>query len=276
MMIIKTLVENFSVSKEFGSEHGLSLYIETKNDKILFDVGATNLFSKNARKMNVNIAEIDYLIISHGHYDHGGGLDAFLLANSKATIYINEKAFDEYFAKRDGGKIEYIGLDRRLKENPRIRLIKDNIAITPTVKILTNIIKKVPLPKANEGLLAKVGDELVADQFLHEQVVVIVKGDQSILLTGCAHSGIANILEHYFKATNYYPNYVFGGFHLAGRCPNNLEDPAAIQNLAKYLLNTGAQFYTCHCTGLEAYEDLRHIMGEKIVYLKTGSMIEIK
>jgi mRNA degradation ribonuclease J1/J2 len=72
-MIIKTLVENTALSKNFGSEHGLSLYIEANSHKILFDVGASELFLENAKKLNVDISEVDYLIISHGHYDHGGG-----------------------------------------------------------------------------------------------------------------------------------------------------------------------------------------------------------
>ena len=76
-MIIKTLVENTSISKDFGNEHGLILYIETNALKILFDVGASELFLENAKKLDVNISDIDYLIISHGHYYHGGGLRMF-------------------------------------------------------------------------------------------------------------------------------------------------------------------------------------------------------
>lgn len=76
-MIIKTLVENTSISKDFGNEHGLSLYIETNALKNLFDVGASELFLKNAEKLGVNITDVDFLVISHGHYDHGGGLRMF-------------------------------------------------------------------------------------------------------------------------------------------------------------------------------------------------------
>ena len=87
VMIIKTLVENTSLSKDFGSEHGLSLYIETKDSKILFDVGASELFLENAKKLNVDISNVDYLIISHGHYDHGGGLRGFLCKNTKLRYF---------------------------------------------------------------------------------------------------------------------------------------------------------------------------------------------
>ena len=68
-MIIKTLAENTSLTEDFGNEHGLSLYIETKGHKILFDVGASNLFLQNAQKLGVNISDVDFLVISHGHYE---------------------------------------------------------------------------------------------------------------------------------------------------------------------------------------------------------------
>jgi len=99
-MIIKTLVENTALSKDFGSEHGLSLYIETNGRKTLFDVGASGLFLKNAIKMNVNIPDVDYLIISHGHYDHGGGLKVFLRENTKAEVFLHRLAFEKYYALR--------------------------------------------------------------------------------------------------------------------------------------------------------------------------------
>jgi 7,8-dihydropterin-6-yl-methyl-4-(beta-D-ribofuranosyl)aminobenzene 5'-phosphate synthase len=91
VMLIKTLVENTSISKDFGSEHGLSLYVETKKHKILFDVGASDLFLQNAKKLNVNIADVDFLVISHGHYDHGGGLKTFLKENTKAEVFLHHK-----------------------------------------------------------------------------------------------------------------------------------------------------------------------------------------
>ncbi len=90
-MLIKTLVENTSLSKDFGSEHGLSLYIETQNHKILFDVGASDLFLQNAKKLDVNIADVDFLAISHGHYDHGGGLKTFLEENTKAEVFLRKR-----------------------------------------------------------------------------------------------------------------------------------------------------------------------------------------
>lgn len=110
-MIIKTLVENTSISEKLGGEHGLSLYIETKKHKLLFDTGASALFAENARKMKVDLSEVDLAVISHGHYDHGGGLKAFVNINSKAKIYLNQKSFEKYYSNRSNGEKVYIGLD---------------------------------------------------------------------------------------------------------------------------------------------------------------------
>lgn len=90
-MIVTTLVENSSLSKEYKKKHGLCLNIKTKNHNILFDLGPDDTFIENAKKLNIEIKDIDIVIISHGHKDHGGGLETFLKYNSKAKIYINKK-----------------------------------------------------------------------------------------------------------------------------------------------------------------------------------------
>ena len=82
-MIVKVLSENTTSSEKFESEHGLSLYIETGTHKVLFDTGSSDLFAKNAEKMGVDIASVDLAVISHGHYDHGGGLKTFLGINNR-------------------------------------------------------------------------------------------------------------------------------------------------------------------------------------------------
>ena len=91
-MIITVLSENLTSSDKLGSEHGLSLYIETETHKILFDTGASGLFAENAGKLGVDLAKVDLAVISHGHYDHGGGLKTFLGINNRAKIYLHQMA----------------------------------------------------------------------------------------------------------------------------------------------------------------------------------------
>jgi 7,8-dihydropterin-6-yl-methyl-4-(beta-D-ribofuranosyl)aminobenzene 5'-phosphate synthase len=105
-MKIITLVENTSISDAYETEHGLSIYIETKAHKLLFDLGASHFFAENAAKMGIDLTAVDTAVISHGHRDHGGGLKKFMDLNSRADIYVNKSAFEKHFNKKQGGRKE--------------------------------------------------------------------------------------------------------------------------------------------------------------------------
>ncbi len=274
-MIIKALSENTAVSDEFGSEHGLSLYIETAEKKFLFDVGASPLFLKNAEKLGVNIADIDFLVISHGHYDHGGGLRAFLQKNSDAVVYLHHMAFEKHYAVRPNGEMEYIGLEEDLKKNSRIVPTLESTNISEGIRLFSNVSRREPVPASNNGLLAEHDGLVAADSFSHEQNLVIEEGGKTLLVTGCAHNGIVNILEHFNYLTGHMPDYVIGGFHLYSRASGGNEDHETLDGISKYLMGTKAKFFTCHCTGLVPYSRLKAGMGDRIDYLSAGSTIII-
>lgn len=269
-MIIKALVENTSISEDYGSEHGFSLYIETKNHKLLFDVGAGSLFLENAEKLDVNIADIDYLVISHGHYDHGGGLKAFLEHNKKAEVFLHQQAFEKHYALRRNGNLEYIGLEEELKQNRQIILTSDRFFISKEIQVFSNIVQRGPRPASNSGLHTEHNGQIMDDTFAHEQNLVVEEEGKTLLVTGCAHNGILNILEHFHHLKGRMPDYVIGGFHLSSRSGGN-EDPDTIDRIGKYLMDTKAKYYTCHCTGIEPYKRLKSVMGESIDYLSAGS-----
>lgn len=273
-MIIKTLIENIPLNKDFASEHGLSLHIETEGTKILFDTGASHLFLENAKKLDVNIAEVDYLIISHGHYDHGGGLQTFLQVNHTAEIFLHEQAFEKHYALRSNGKTEYIGLNKELKGHKQVVLTSDRFFINKGIQVFSNITQTAPPPESNKGLLKEQEGDRVQDTFAHEQNLIIEEGELSLLITGCAHNGIINILQHYYQIKGRMPKVVIGGFHLSSRFEEGLEEEA-LGKIAEYLLESKAKFYTCHCTGIKAYTYLKQIMHEHIEYLPSGSQIII-
>lgn len=273
-MIIKTLVDNNSISENFKSEHGLSVYIETKGLKILFDTGASPLFLENANKLGVDISGIDILIISHGHYDHGGGIQTFLSKNQKAKVYIHLLAFEEYYSLRQNDNLEYIGLCKSLKGNNQIIFTEKKYNINNNIEIFSNVLQKAPLPISNQTLFKKEKNQIILDTFEHEQNLVIKENDKTLLLVGCAHNGIINILSHFNSLYGYMPDYVIGGFHLSSKTSGD-ESQESIENLAKYLLTTGATFYTGHCTGLGPYKILKTIMKDKVNYISAGSILKL-
>lgn len=274
-MIIKTLMENTSISDEYKSQHGLSLYIETNKHKLLFDLGANGLFVDNAKKMNIDLSAVDLVIISHGHYDHGGGLKEFLKVNSMAKIYLNQKAFEKHYANRANGEKANIGLDEGLIPNDRFIFVGNRMVIDDELELFSNVKGSTLNPSGNQDLFMERDNLLIQDDFAHEQNLIIKEGAKTLLVAGCAHNGIVNIIEHLSSVVNYSPDYVIGGFHLYNRSADECEEPSIVRQIGEFLKNTRSKYYTCHCTGIESYKILKEIMGDKIEYLATGSQLII-
>ncbi len=275
-MLITNLIDNISNNPKLRSEHGLSYYIETKNHKLLFDCGQGCAFIDNAKELNIDLNQIDTVVISHGHYDHGGGLDEFLKINNHAKIYLNKQAFNTFYSKKSSTEIKYIGLDKKLKYHPQIELVTGETFVIDENLALYSKINQITLsPLGNQVLIEKRGTQIQEDQFLHEQSLVIREGDTCVLMAGCAHNGIVNIINQISKRSQLSLNYVFGGFHLYNLTQDSYEDDSRIMEIAHALLKTNATFFTGHCTGYKAYELLKIIMHDKIEYNFVGNVKEI-
>lgn len=274
-MIIKALVENTSISENIKPEHGLSLYIETGGRKVLFDMGKSSLFIKNAEEMGVRLQDVDIAVISHGHYDHGGGLAGFLEVNNKAHIYAHETAFEPHLVRRDGIRTEDIGLDRELKGNPRIVFTGDGLEIDGGLELFSKTDGERLKSESNKVLLMQEGQELVPDSFRHEQNLIITEGGKHLLLTGCSHRGIVNIVDQFIRIKGRAPDFVIGGFHLINPAAKTSEKPELIEEIGHNLGQTGALYFTCHCTGMDAFRQLKPVMNSNLRYLASGDMVEL-
>jgi len=274
-MIIQALAENTSVSEEFGFEHGLCLYIETNKHKLLFDTGASGLFAENAAKMGVGLSGVDTAVLSHGHYDHGGGIRTFLALNSRAKFYIHRRAFEPHYANHAGEKA-YIGLDPALLPNDRFILTEDRFTIDDQLELFAGVKGNRLLPSGNSDLFSKAGERYATDDFAHEQNLIVRENGKTLLVAGCAHRGIVNILEAFALLEGRLPDVVIGGFHLYNRAADTTEDAGLIAEIGAFLKGTGALFYTCHCTGLEAYGLMKEILGGQVRYFSGGGRLMIE
>lgn len=258
-MKITVLAENYSINEQIGAQHGLSLYIETATSKLLFDMGQDGLFSENARKLGVDISRVNFAVISHGHYDHGGGLGEFLQINKKAPVYIHRNAFKPYY--NAVGK--YIGLDTAYLNNDRLIFTdtKHEIAKGMTLYSMNEVERKYNT--GSYGLTCKNGDSYEPDGFLHEQYLLIEENGKRYLFSGCSHKGVINIAE-WFR-----PDVFVGGFHFSKHdCDGEL------QGYANILESLKCDYYTCHCTGVRQYEFMNKLI-EKLVYISSGDSFEI-
>ena len=270
-MIIKTLVENTSASDDFQAEYGFSLYIETDHHKILYDMGSSGLFAVNALKMGVDIASIDLAVLSHGHFDHGGGLQAFLNLNEKALVYVHQKAFDKHGFWKSKDEIMDVGINPALQNNERLIFAGDHMVINDELELFAGIKgKKLAIP-GNDSLLMAGDADWVKDDFHHEQNLLIKSEGKNVLVAGCAHAGIVNILDHYYSLGYPEPDVVIGGFHFLFRTEDLPQASELVRQIGEILQKTGTVFYTGHCTGVSHYQELKRMLGQRIHYLSTGS-----
>ena len=162
-MKIVTLMENTACREDLTAEHGLSLYIETGAHRILFDAGQTDAFADNAQKLDIDLSSVDLCILSHGHYDHGGGLERFLEVNSTAPVYLRRDAFGEHF----NGTEKYIGLDVSLKESGRLIFTDDILDLGDGITLCSKNSSERSHGFNSFGLNIRQKDRLVPDSFLH-------------------------------------------------------------------------------------------------------------
>jgi len=281
-MIVTALLDNCRLADPPGliAEHGLSLHLNLGSRCLLFDTGKSGAFMDNASQLSVDVSGVDATVISHGHYDHGGGLARFFEINSRSPVYLKKGADSEARAKLGLFPIIEIGIDRQVFADhaERFHFIKEEREILPGVWLLTDIPLSYPTPAGNRRLFVRQNGRFVPDDFAHELMMVVEDDGELVLFTGCAHRGIQNMIA---AAMTRFPGRpikaLFGGFHLSKPVIDTLsESKDRIAELARWISReTPVQkIYTGHCTGRKAFTLLKGILGEKIDYLAAGAVVE--
>lgn len=260
---ITTLVENSVYGKGLQGEHGLSLLVDTGGHRLLFDTGASDLFIRNARVLGIDLREVDFLVLSHGHRDHTGGLHHFLALNDKAKVICKKELFRPKFKEeRENGVMQPDALD-----STRFRFVEETTELCPGVFVFPQLaITDEEDTHFEHFFTTAEGGGRQADTFADELVLVLRQAGGISVLSACSHRGITNIVRTVQDNFPQQPlRLVLGGFHIRNT------EREKFEVIARFFENRLPQrLGVCHCTGIDKYALFRQCFGDRVFYNYTG------
>ena len=265
------LADNTVCTPGMESEHGLSLLIEFCGHTFLFDSGQSSVFIRNARRMGVEIKDAEFGVLSHGHYDHSGGMDMYMNLVPDATVYAGDGVFDTHISTTDDcGKVD-IGVSMSYAHRSNVLTVGNRYDICRGLTMFESTSEDFPMPSSNSRLSAIRDGKEVPDSFGHERNLIITEGKKNVLVTGCAHRGICNILKD-ARAIAGRIDAVVGGFHLSDPRGDSFDS----QGTETFCQQLGdAKCFGGHCTGEKPLRILAQRLGERFSPLGAGNVFEI-
>lgn len=269
-MKLTIVVDNISDSGIKG-EWGFSGLVEFNGKKVLIDAGSSRLFLRNMKRLNLDVGQIDYAVLSHAHYDHANGLPALLKKNQKAKLYLREGCKADCYHKKHGIRF-YIGIPKSLpkKYSERIENISGDYMLTEGVYVIPHKTEGLSNIGRRENMYRRTPLGWIPDDFSHEQCVVFDTEKGLIIISPCSHGGVPNIINEVkssFPGKKVYG--IIGGFHLFNKPDEE------IRALAGQIQETGIEYVlTGHCTKDRAYHILKEELGDKIQQMKAGFCVE--
>jgi 7,8-dihydropterin-6-yl-methyl-4-(beta-D-ribofuranosyl)aminobenzene 5'-phosphate synthase len=277
-MRLTVLVDN-NASVNLAGEWGLSIFIEVAKDKILFDLGASDLFLRNAKYLNLDVMNIDYIILSHGHFDHTRGLDYWLQQcvsmprreKERPVFLAHPSALKPKFAAdlSENGMLTSVEVIDRCLEK---RLSREPVRITEQLFFLGEIERRYEIADNYSGKTVGRDGTLIDDPLKDDTALVYKAPKGLVIIAGCSHSGIINIVEQarlICKEERVLD--IIGGFHLFEREVDNKRLGETISYLKDLNLQ---QIHPCHCTSLLPKLALAHVC--ELQEVKVGTVLEFE
>jgi 7,8-dihydropterin-6-yl-methyl-4-(beta-D-ribofuranosyl)aminobenzene 5'-phosphate synthase len=275
MTRIIILADNTVTGIGVRGEHGLSFWIETDQHCMLFDTGQGLILEDNARALNVDLDAVDTVVLSHGHYDHTGGLSSVLrLTEGEVRIFAHPDVFLPKYSKK-GPAVRDIWIPAAVRKalmDPRCKIItsRESLEVAPGIW-QTGEIPRLHTEEAEEDGFFTDPAGVVRDQLQDDQALFMESKKGTIVLLGCAHAGPINTLDHIKHLTNDRPIFaVIGGMHLGSASEERLR--WTIEELRRFDLHHLAAI---HCTGIKASAALWHEFPDICRKWCAGSICEI-
>ncbi|MDD5660122.1 MAG: MBL fold metallo-hydrolase [Actinomycetota bacterium] len=286
-MKLTILVDNYVDSQKLKAEHGFSALIEDENQKILFDCGQSDLVLANSKVLGIDLNKISKIVLSHGHYDHTGGLLSIIkYLNREIDVYAHPLIFEEKFSKYKGfnecNESRYIGIPEKLqvyeKKGAKFLLNSMPVQISEDIYLSGQINKDMGdnnatpgITQSNESsLFIKRNNRLVKDPLFDDISIFINLSDLLLIVTGCAHSGIVNILKKANELKLARKELVIiGGLHLLKFEKHDIDK--IIGELKKYNIK---MIVPSHCTGIDAFVQLKNNFGDKCLFGSAGKVFK--
>jgi len=278
-MKLHVLCDNFASGRGVLAEHGLSLLLEHDGSKIVFDAGQSDIFVRNSVFMGLDLASVNAMVISHGHYDHTGGIAKFCGANSKASIYLQQGCLQKRYrpAKNAANGMVDIGIadNANFKDDIRLRFhytdvpirIADGVTLSGKVPRQYNI-------EADPGDFFIAGEDglFLPDMFEDEQFMAIEGKSGIFVFIGCAHAGVMNCIEY---AKCLFPGKkiagVVAGMHMKSMLQQRYEVTM------EYLRHLSPDvIIPLHCTGIVAMAELKNYFGDRCRLCGAGDSLELE
>lgn len=283
-MKLSFLVDNKTEHSACQAEWGLSIFVESCGHKILFDTGCSDMFTRNAKAMGIDLTQAEKVIISHGHFDHTEGMPAFVEINKTAPIYIHKNAFS-VFHGMDEGEINERNCGLLWSEDftesirDRFVLTENLVKVTDNMTLIGNIpdFEEYPPTEQFYREVKKVsadGAEAVImepDDMSHEQFLVVEERDYIFIISGCSHRGV---LPTILTAKKYFHDKKIGAL-IAGMHMYSVKGERRSEMVSQ-IINAGVEkVFPLHCTGMEAIIEFKSRMGESCVVATSGDVYEL-
>ena len=267
---ITLVVENTVHKSGLLAEHGLSFWIDYQGDSYLFDTGQGQILSHNLKTLNLDVSDLAGVLLSHGHYDHAGGLNEILEAEPEKEVYAHPDVFLPKYSQKTSGKV-FRGFSVTKDEIMNFNPVTNLTEIRAGVWLTGEVPRQNNWEQLNEHYQVKIDEEIKTDQFKDDQSLVLDTEQGLVIILGCSHAGVINILSYVQQNFPQKIHAIIGGMHLVNASQKRID--WTIKELENFDFD---RLIPLHCTGERAGREMYTAFGDRVESKSVGDRIKLK